>query len=88
MGFRKNRTLYAFIFLVFASLFVAAVGGCGMVHGTDGRTTTIVGFGRTTEGQVQSEVGIGKGMDTNLSHARNNTFSNRSAAASSVLGGN
>lgn len=63
-----------------------AIPGCGIVHGTDGQTITLLGFGRITDGQTQTETGVGKGMDGNLSTARDNTFSNRSPAITSIFG--
>ena len=65
-------------------LLALTIGGCGAVHGTDGKTLTTLGIARWTEGQTQSEIGAGKGMDNNLSTARPGTFNDRSPAMSSM----
>ena len=85
MKVRNKLTLTLGFFALFG---ISSLTGCGTVHSTDGRTTTILGFGMTTDGQTSTEFGVGKGMDANLSNARASTFSNRSPAASSVYGGN
>ena len=67
-----------------ASLCVGNAG-CGTVHGTDGKTLTTLGIARWTEGQTLLESGIGKGMDTSLSHNRPNTFNGRSPAVGKMF---
>jgi len=79
----KTQTLK----IVGGSIILTVVSGCGFVGGTDGKTLTTFGISRWTDGQTQQEIGIGKGMDNNLSMARPNTFGNRSPAASAAFNG-
>jgi len=83
----KNVVISLFVTGSALSLCLSMTG-CGAVHGTDGETLSAIGLVRMTKGQTQTEVGLGKGMDTNLSNPRANTFGLRSPAAAKAYGGN
>ncbi len=83
----RNRIVSLFVVIIAVSAIVGMIGGCGYIHGTDGRTVSILGFGRVTDAQTQTEWGIGGGMNSNLSNPRANTFSDRSVAVAKMYGG-
>lgn len=62
--------------------------GCGRAYSTDGKTVTVLGWGYVTDGMTSSEMGVGTGMNKNISNPRDTAFSDRSAAAIAALGGN
>lgn len=84
----RNRVAALFVVGLVVGACLAMIGGCGYIHGTDGRTVSILGIGRVTDAQTQTEWGLGKGMDTNLSNPRSNTFSDRSPAMKAMYGEN